>query len=267
MTVPTSPSPAVIALAVRHRLGDLEHTFGPKSEVGVQEKYRALFVVGSLAAMAALLGGGVLLWVKVHWGVAMVPLWIAVVAGGLVANSPLFRKGLAGRRLHLYEHGLVVNTTGRRLFAVRWERTLLYQETVQEVINYKGTQTPTGRSHASVLVAPGGEKARITDLYAGSPTWAPMIAEAVARAQVEKVWKLVREGGTVGFGPFKLSSAGVANASGEILPWRDVSEVAVRGGMVCVWRSGQTKAWQAPQAHKVPNLLVFLTIVDNLRHQ
>lgn len=265
MTVPTSPSRAVAALALRHRLGSLEHTFRPESEVEVQGKYRVWFVVGSLVGIAALLGGGVLLWVKVYWGFAMFPLSTGVAAAVAVSGSPLFRKGLAARRLHLYEHGLVVNTTGSKLFAVRWARVVLYQETVQEVIDYKGTQTPVGRSHASVLVAPGGEKVRITDVYAGSPTWAPLIAEAVARAQVEEVWKLVREGGTVGFGPFKLSGAGVANGSGEMLQWRDVSEVAVRGGMVYVWRAGHTKAWQAPKARKVPNLLVFLTIVDDLR--
>ncbi|MEV7728517.1 DUF6585 family protein [Streptomyces sp. NPDC087917] len=265
MTVPTSPSRAAAALALRHRLGSLEHTFRPESEVGFQGKYRVWFVVGSLVGIAALLGGGVLLWVEVHWGVAMFPLWIGVIAAGVASGSPLFRKGLAARRLHLYEHGLVVNTTGGKLFAARWERVVLYQETVQEVIDHKGTRTPVGRSHASVLVAPGGEKARITDVYAGSPTWGPLIAEAVARAQVDKVWKLVREGGTVGFGPFKLSGAGVTNGSGEMVPWRDVSEVAVRGGAVCVWRVGRTKAWQAPQARKVPNLLVFLTLVDHLR--
>ncbi|MFF2787030.1 DUF6585 family protein [Streptomyces sp. NPDC058049] len=264
MTVPTSPSPAAHTLATRHRLGNLQHTFRPDSEIGIQEKYRIWFIIGSLVGVAALLGGGVLLWVKVHWGVAIFPLWIGVVAAWLVGQSPLFRPGLAARRLHLYEHGLVVNTSGSRLFAARWERVLLYQETVQEVIDYKGTRTPVSRAHASQLVAPGGQKVRITDVYAGSHTWAPLMAEAVARAQVEKVWKLVRQGGTVGFGPYKLSGAGVTNASGEVLPWRDVSEVAVRGGMVCVWRAGQTKAWAASQAQKVPNLLVFLTVVDDL---
>ncbi|MFJ4864458.1 MULTISPECIES: DUF6585 family protein [unclassified Streptomyces] len=267
MTVPTSPSPAAKALATRHRLGGLEHTFRPESEVAVQEKYRIWFVIGSLAGIAALLGGGVLLWVKVHWGAAIFPLWIGVVAAGLVSRSPLFRRDLASRRLHLYEHGLVVNTSGSKLFAARWERVVLYQETVQEVIDYKGTQTPVGRSHASRLVAPGGQQALITHAYAGSHTWAPLIAEAVARAQVEKVWKLVREGGTVGFGPYKLSGSGITNASGEVLPWREVSEIAVRGGMVCVWRAGRTQAWAAPQAQLVPNLLVFLTIADNLRGQ
>ncbi|MFI1645414.1 DUF6585 family protein [Streptomyces avidinii] len=266
-TVPTSPSPAANALATRHRLGSLEHTFRPESEVGVQEKYRMWFIVGSLVGIAALLGGGVLLWVKVHWGVAIFPLWIGVLAAWAVGQSPLFRSRLAARRLHLYEHGLVVNTSGSGLFAARWERVVLYQETVQEVIDYKGTRTPVGSAHVSQLVAPGGAKARITDVYAGSHTWAPLIAEAVARAQVEKMWKLVREGGTVGFGPYKLSAAGVTNASGEVLPWRDVSEVAVRGGMVCVWRSGRTKAWAAPKAPQVPNLLVFLTIADNLRRR
>ncbi|AWZ07287.1 hypothetical protein DRB96_25005 [Streptomyces sp. ICC1] len=150
---------------------------------------------------------------------------------------------------------------------MRWEQAVLYQQTVQEVIDYKGTQTPVGRTHNSQLVAPGGQKAQITDVYADSPTWAPLIAEAVARAQVDKVWKLVGEGKTVAFGPYKISGAGVTNAAGEVLPWRDVNEVAVRGGIVCVWRTGRTKAWAASQAHKVPNLLVFLTIVDNLHRQ
>ncbi|MFJ9342308.1 DUF6585 family protein [Streptomyces sp. NPDC101733] len=94
-----------------------------------------------------------------------------------------------------------------------------------------------------------------------------MIAEAVARAQVENVWKLVREGGTVGFGPHELSGTGVTNASGEVPAWEDVTEVAVRGGMDCVWRAGLTKAWAAPQAQQVPNLLVFLTLVDPLRRR
>ncbi|MCY0926804.1 hypothetical protein OTB20_11430 [Streptomyces sp. H27-H1] len=44
-----------------------------------------------------------------------------------------------------------------------------------------------------------------------------------------------------------------------------MSEVAVRGGMVYVWRAGHTKVWQALKAGKVPNLLVSLAIVDNLR--
>lgn len=200
-------------------------------------------------------------------GVALFPLWIGVLAAVAVANSPLFRKGLAGRRLHLYEDGLVVNTTGKELFAVRWERAVLYQETVQEVINYKGTQTPVGRSHVSVLVAPGGARARVTDVYANSPTWAPLIAEGVARAQADKVWKLVREGGTVAFGPLKLSRAGVTHDPQGMLPWGEVSEVAARGGMVCVWRTGQTKAWCAPKSQQVPNLLVFLTIVDTIRRR
>ncbi|MER5730601.1 DUF6585 family protein [Streptomyces sp. NPDC002138] len=265
MTVPTSPSREADALATRHRLGALEHTFRPESEVSVGEKHRIWFILGSLAGIAALVGGGVLLWVEVSWTIAMYPLWIGLLAAGVVARSPFFRRGLAGKRLYLYEHGLVVNTTGRALFAVRWERAVLYQETVQEVIAYKGRQTPVGRSHASVLVAPGGRKARITDFYAGAQTWAPLIAEAVARAQTEKVWKLVRDGGTVGFGPFAVSAAAVTHTSHGALPWSEVGEVAVRGGAVYVWRAGQSKAWGHCQAPKVPNLLVFLTIVDAIR--
>ncbi|MFD7026845.1 DUF6585 family protein [Streptomyces sp. NPDC059917] len=265
MTVPTPSSRAAESLAARHRLGALEHTFRPESEVGLQEKYRIWFVIGSLAGIAALFGGGVLLWLEVSWVGAMYPLWIGVLAAVAVARSPLFRKGLAAKRLHLYEHGLVVDKNRGALFAVRWERAVLYQETVQEVIDYKGTRTPVGRSHASVVVAPGGERVRITDVYAGSATWGPLLAEAVARAQAEKVWQKVSEGGTVRFGPLALSRTGVTHESRETLPWAEVSEVAARGGMVCVWRTGLTKAWAAPQAPKVPNLLVFLTIADALR--
>ncbi|MDJ0382092.1 DUF6585 family protein [Streptomyces sp. G-G2] len=268
MTTPPPLSQPVDALALRNRLGGLEHTYRPESEVSVQEKYRPWYIAGSLVAIAALLGGGALLWIYVHWGVALFPLWIGILATGLVVRGPLFRKGLAAKRLHLFEHGLVVDGGGGGdLFAVRWDRALLYQETVREVINYKGTQTPFNSSHSSVVVAPGGAKTELTDFYKESGTWSVLLAEAIAHAQVDKVWKAVQEGGTIGFGPYTLSRSGITKGSAEGLSWGDVSEVAVRGGFALVWRTGQTKAWGSCSAKQVPNLLVFLTIAENLRRR
>ncbi|MFD6229100.1 hypothetical protein ACFWFZ_19850 [Streptomyces sp. NPDC060232] len=84
----------------------------PKSEVGVREKYRIWFVLASLAGIAVLIVGGVLLWVNVSWTIAMYPLWIGVLVAAPAARSPFFRRSMADRRLYLYGHGLVVNTTG-----------------------------------------------------------------------------------------------------------------------------------------------------------
>ncbi|MBT2480485.1 hypothetical protein [Streptomyces sp. ISL-94] len=63
--MPSSLSPEVAALAFRTGSGRLGHTFLPGKELNGQEKNRGLFIADSLAAIACLATGGVLLWVFV----------------------------------------------------------------------------------------------------------------------------------------------------------------------------------------------------------
>ncbi|GAA4800895.1 DUF6585 family protein [Streptomyces ziwulingensis] len=265
MSVPDSPSPEAARLAVRHRLGRLDHTFAPAKELDVREGLRGLFLAGSLLGVACLATGGVLLGVHVSWAFGLYPLAVAVLGAGALVNSPNVRKGLGGRRLYLFEAGLVVDMGRGRLFAVRWDQAVLYQETVRHVIRYKDTEAPWGSTHASTLVAPGGARIQISDFFAGHGTWAPLISEAVARAQAPRVWQSVREGRRAAHGPFVLDVTGVAAGRGGVLPWPEVEAIDVHQGVVVVRRRGHPGTWASVQSRTVPNLLAFLTVASNLR--
>lgn len=265
MSAPASPSPEVARLASRHGFGRLERTFLPRKELNVQESNRGLFIAASLAAIACLATGGVLLWVLVSWALALYPLLITVLAIGALLNSPNARKKLGDRRLHLFEEGLLVDMGAGRLFAVRWDQAVHYQETVQEVINYKGTKTPFRSAHTSTLVAPDGTRMQVSHFFADYRTWAPLIAEAIARAQAEQVWQAVWEGQRVGYGPFSLDATGISTKRKGILPWSAVETIDVREGFVVVRQHGRPRAWAHAKVKTVPNLLVFLTIASNLQ--
>ncbi|MET7302551.1 DUF6585 family protein [Embleya sp. NPDC005575] len=230
----------------------------------MQDKYRGLFVAGSLAGVAFLATGGVLLWVFVTWWVALYPLLISAMAFAVLLESPNFRRKLGGRRLHLFEQGLLVDRGAGRLFAVRWDHAIHYQSTVLEVIDYKGTQTAVGNAHTSTLVAPDGAKVYVSDFFADFGTWAPLITEAIARAQVQQVWEAVRAGRRAGYGPFDLDATGITAKRKGTLPWSAVETIDVRAGFVVVRRHGKPKPWALTKVNTVPNLLVFLTIASNL---
>ncbi|MGA5098470.1 DUF6585 family protein [Streptomyces lavendulocolor] len=260
MSVPAPPSPEAARLAARTALGRLEHTFPPRKEVAVREDHRGLFVAASVTAVACLAAGGVVLWLLVSWVLALYPLFIAVMAVGALLNSPNARKKLGGRRLHLFEEGLLVDMGPGRMFAVRWDEAVHYQETIQEVIAYKGTQTPLRSAHTSTLVAPDGARTRITDFFADHGTWAPLISEAIARAQGGRAWAAVRAGRRIGHGPFTLGAAGISTRRRGVLPWSAVETIGVRAGFVVVREHGRRKPWAHARVRAVPNLLVFLTV-------
>ncbi|KOU73269.1 hypothetical protein ADK57_09145 [Streptomyces sp. MMG1533] len=230
----------------------------------MQEKYRGLFIAASLTATVCLATGGVLLWVLVAWWLAAYPLIFSALAIGGLLNSPNFRKKLGAQRLHLFERGLLLDRGAGRLFAVRWDQAVHYQETVQQVINYKGTKTPFNSAHNSTLVAPNGTRVEISSFFADYGTWLPLIAEAIARAQAQQVWEAVREGQKVGYGPFSLDATGISAERNGILPWSAVETIDVREGFVVVRQHGQPRAWALAEVKTVPNLLVFLTVASNL---
>nr|WP_217422857.1 DUF6585 family protein [Streptomyces sp. 8P21H-1] len=230
----------------------------------VQEGHRRLFVAGSLAGVACLASGGILLWVFVSWAFALYPLLITALAVGALFRSPNARKKLGGRRLYLFEEGMVVDMGARRLFAVRWDQAVHYQETLNQVAAYKDVKTTLQSAHTSTLVAPGGTKIQITHAFADHGTWAPLIAQAIARAQTQRVWESVQQGRRAAYGPFELDTTGIATRRKGRLPWSAVAAIDVREGSLLVRQHGQPRAWAHAPVGSIPNFLVFLTVASNL---
>lgn len=236
---PQPPSPEVTALATRHQLGALEGSFAPK-RLGV-----LMFVVylNMLFVLSAffLVPGVLCFW------------WLR--------RFPNFSRKQAAKRLHLFEHGMIVQPqSGDGMTAFRWDSLKVYQDITQLFVN----GAPTPAKYVYSVVAPSFGGAEITEFYERPDTWGPWMQEAVLRAQGQKVLEAVLGGGTSDFGAFSVSRTGVAATGKLALPWSDVQEAAVRGGSVHVMKAGESNPWFTARVSGVANLHLFLALAGNL---
>lgn len=241
MTTPTphSPSPQIAELAARHQLGGLEGSFAPK-RLG---KVMFVLYLNMLVTLSAffLVPGVLFFW------------WLR--------RFPNFNRKQAAKRLHLFEHGMIVQPQfGDGVTAFRWDSAKVYQDITQLVVN--GRPTPTKYLYS--VVAPNSGGAEITEFYERPETWGPWMQEAILRAQEQVALEAVLEGGTVGFGALSVSGKGVATTGKAVLPWGDVQEILVKGGSVYVMKSGTSGPWFRGPVSGVANLLLLLTLAGNL---
>ncbi|WP_371660128.1 DUF6585 family protein [Streptomyces sp. NBC_00280] len=242
MTTPTPspPSPEAAALAARHQLGALEGSFAPK-RLGVLMFLVYLHTV-FVFSMFFLVPGVLFFW------------WLR--------RFPNFSRKQAAKRLHLFEHGMIVQPqSGDGMTAFRWDSARVYQDITQLIVN----GTPTPAKYVYSVVAPSFGGAEVTEFYERPETWGPWMQEAVLRAQGQTVLEAVLEGGTVDFGALSVSSNGVTGTGKRVLPWSEVQEIDVKGGRVYVRKAGESgPPWSNVAVSGVANLLVFLTVAENL---
>jgi hypothetical protein len=233
------PSPAVAELAAQHELGALVATFKPQRF--------GWFLKSSFYVTLATL-----------FFLFVVP---AVVFYYLaLRRTPDFNPGQAAKRLHLFEHGMVADQeSGPGTVAVRWDGIRLYEEQVQKIIN--GIPGPI--LYTCVAASPGAS-VTVTNFYENPRTWAPAMQRAVLRAQSATVQQAFLAGDVLDFGEFDLSTAGVTHRK-KVLPWTQVGQVELGGGAVAVMKTGESAFWARAMAKSVPNLQVFLAMVDKYR--
>ena len=236
-TSPLEPlPPATAELAAQHELGTLVATFTPK-RFGVFLKL-CLYVT---------LAGLLFLFVVP----AVVFYYMAL------RHSPEIHRKQRLKRLHLFEHGMIVDPeVGAGAVAIRWDRVRLYEKKVQQVMN--GIPGPV--QHTCVATAPGAS-VTVTDFYQGGTTWAPAMQRAVLRAQGATAQKAFLAGEVLDFGEFDLSSAGITYRK-QLVPWAQVEKVTYGMGIVAVTKTGDSSSWARAMVDSVPNLSVFAALVD-----
>ncbi|WP_262057379.1 DUF6585 family protein [Streptomyces sp. STR69] len=239
-TVPLAPpSPAVAELAAQHELGALLATFKPQRF--------GWFVKSSFYLTLAMLFCLFVLPAVFFYYIAL-------------RRTPDFNPRQAAKRLHLFENGMIADQeTGVGTVAVRWDRIRLYEEQVQKIIN--GIPGPI--LYTCVATSPG-VSVTVTNFYEKPRTWAPAMQRAVLLAQGATAQQAFLDGEVLDFGEFDLSTAGVAHRK-KVLPWTQVGQVKLAGGAVAVTKTGESAFWARAMAKSIPNLQVFLAMVDKYR--
>ncbi|RAJ45392.1 hypothetical protein K353_00890 [Kitasatospora sp. SolWspMP-SS2h] len=236
-TTPPAPlSPAHAELAARHGLGAPTATFEP-------QRYGVLLKVSFYLTLAVLLF------------LFVVPAVVFYYVS--LRRRPDFNPRQAAKRLHLFEHGLIVDQeTGPGAVALRWDEVRLHEEQTQKIIN--GIPGPI--RYTCLLRTPGAS-VTVTDFYRTPAVWARAMQHAVLRAQGPGAQEALRSGGVLDFGPFDLSGAGITHQR-QLLPWDRLGRVELGGGAVRVVRDDEPSPWARAMAKSVPNLSVFLALVE-----
>ncbi|MFJ1882808.1 DUF6585 family protein [Streptomyces sp. NPDC088137] len=236
---PNTLPPEAAELAATHRLGALQGTFTPKR---LNKLLFALYIFTTIHLLAIFVIPGVLFF----W-------WLR--------RTPDFSRRQAAKRLHLFEHGLMVHPqSGDGVVVIRWDSVRLYQNITQKIIN----GIPSTTEYVYSAVGPGRDHATITHFYEGPETWGPHMQQAVLRAQGPAALESVLSGETVNFGDLSLSATGLTARTKGLLPWSEVREIQVRAGRILVAGTGGAGAWCNSAVSDIANLHVFLAVAEHL---
>ena len=98
----------------------------------------------------------------------------------------------------------------------------------------------------------------------------PGIAHLCDRIQVEltsrqfpPALEAFEQGETLQFGPISVSSLGITK-SGKCLPWSEIEKIQLQNGCLVILQSTNSLVWPHATPNTVPNVFVFLTLVQQI---
>jgi len=218
-------------------LGQLWETFLPKRLGTV--RITALLLMGIVALIVPPLGAYFL--------------WIA-------SKTPNLSRKQAARRLHLFEHGLAEVAKNGEVSAFRWDSVAVLQEITERYANgiYVGT------TYVYTLYREDGTTLKVTDFYAQPERWGPAIQQEITRAQLPGLFAGLEQGRTLAYGSLSVNLGGVATTKGS-LTWQEIEKVDISQGVLVLHKRGKRLPWASVPVKRIPNLFLFLALVDQLR--
>ncbi len=108
-----------------------------------------------------------------------------------------------------------------------------------------------------------GYQVKLNNLTRDIAELGPAIARGVTRELVPHALHSIRVGQTLMFASFDVDREGIGDGR-TFLFWSQVQGVEVQQGRVIVKRAETGQAVWKEKAAKIPNLLVFLTVVDEM---
>lgn len=108
-----------------------------------------------------------------------------------------------------------------------------------------------------------GHHVKLNNLTKDIAELGPAMAQSVTRELVPRALHAIRVGQTLTFAPFSVNQQGIGNGY-EILPWSQIQGVEVQSGRVTVKKAGTSRGWGTDRIAKIPNLLVFTVVAEEM---
>jgi hypothetical protein len=258
-TVPNTGGvpPEVTALARDRQLGEHLAAYRPKL------LRRGVVILFGLAGGVCLVAALVFVLAEI-W-----PAGLAFAALGglflyLLARTPGLSGRHAAKRVDVFEHGFIQSDHGGPRADFRWDSI---RSVCQRITRNYTNGIYTGTTYLYLVTREDGATVKLTQIYDGIAALGETIAREVTRVQLPRAMAAIEQGQTVTFGDLALNAGGLGCSRHGVVPWTEIERVQVNRGYVSLRRAGKWLSWSSKPASQIPNLFVFLTLVDLLQRR
>lgn len=165
----------------------------------------------------------------------------------------------AGRRVHLFQKGLVV-ARGRELEALPWGRIDAFW---QDVVRYYASGISVGSRHVYRLRRGDGFEVRLDGLTGAIGELGEALSKGIVYEQLPKVLDAIHAGETLTFGPVAVNLQTIRHGRAT-LRWDEVQRFMVVRGLILIRRHGRAKAWARLRYARTPNAAVLLVVLEEM---
>jgi hypothetical protein len=159
-------------------------------------------------------------------------------------------------RVLVFPEGLSYTNRGRTEI-IRWDDVKAAWQDITE-------DTDTGTIiHVYTVDCNDGRKYVFKDTLVDVEELGNAIQRESARRMLPRVLEAYDAGQTIPFGKLSISQAGITQGK-ETLPWEQVKRVRPSHGLITIEEQGKRLKWASVRALEVPNILVFLTVVNQV---
>lgn len=166
-------------------------------------------------------------------------------------------------KAYVFTEGLV-RAKGSKIDVMRWEHVeAVWQKIVKH--RYRGLIT-LYTSYTYTVRRSDGAQFKFTSALKDAKQLGEAIQQEVTRRQLPKAMAAYDSGSPVNFGTLTVSSQGISKGA-RLLSWNQVGKVDFRRGWLNIHIQGNLLAAIRTQASSIPNLDVFLQLVEHGRRR
>ena len=110
-----------------------------------------------------------------------------------------------------------------------------------------------------------GERVKITEDVDDIEGVRELVQQGTFRTLLEPVRAVILQGGVATFGPIGVRRDGLVKG-GDFKPWREIESANVWDGKFSVKLQGKTFDWIKLKTKRIPNVHVFLSVVEHFRY-
>jgi hypothetical protein len=235
--------PAIAQQVATYQLGTLAQAY--KANVAKLLFFAGIALVATLIELPAALADSV--------GTLVLLILLAATAYAiyyLIANYNL--------KAYVFSEGLV-RSKGSQIDVMRWEHIEAIWEKVIKY-RYRGI-IPLYTTYNYTVRRNDGTEFKFPGSLKSNKLLGEALQQEVTRRQLPKAIATYNSGNPVNFGLLSVNTQGISKG-GVLVPWNQVGQINIRRGWLSVQKQGSFLASCRTKASSIPNLQVFLQLVE-----